>query len=96
MDIIHKSGPESGFFLAEEDGKRMGSISYEWAGKSVLAILHTVVDEAFQGRGVAKALLNAAAAHARENGLLICPVCSYVVKQFEKPEYDDVNYYKHQ
>lgn len=29
--------------------------------------------------------------NSRENGLRIHAVCSYVVRQFEKPEYNDVN-----
>ena len=53
--------------------------------------MHTVVEPAFQGRGIAKALLDAAVAYARENSLKIHAVCSYVVRQFEKEEYDDVN-----
>ena len=90
MEITYKNSKEDGFFLAEEDGKRMGYLSYEWADGSVFAIMHTVVDEAFQGRGVAKALLAAAVKYARENGFRIYAVCPYVVKQFEKPEYNDV------
>lgn len=92
MEIIHKQNPESGFFLAEEDGIRMGYLSYEWADNTVFAIMHTVVEEAFQGRGVAKALLNAAVAYARENGYRIRPVCPYVEKVFLRDsEYDDIN-----
>lgn len=90
MEITHKNNPENGFFLAEEDGKRMGYLSYEWTDGPVFAIMHTVVDDGFQGRGVARALLTAAVDYARQNGFRIYPVCPYVEKQFEKPEYDDV------
>jgi hypothetical protein len=92
MEITHKKGQESGFFLAEEDGIRMGYISYEWASESVFAIMHTVVEKAFQGQGVAKTLLNAAVAFARENGYRIRPVCPYAEKVFSQDSgYDDVN-----
>ena len=91
MEIIQKNNSKDGFFIAEENGKRMGYISYEWMNESVFAIMHTVVEPAFQGKGIAKALLDAAVAYARENGLKIHAVCSYVVRQFEKKEYDDVN-----
>ncbi|MBR4595594.1 MAG: N-acetyltransferase [Bacteroidales bacterium] len=94
MEITHKNKAENGFFLAEEDGKRMGYLSYEWTDGPVFAIMHTVVEDVFQGRGVAKALLEAAVSYARENRFQIYPVCPYVVKQFEKPEYNDVNYEK--
>ena len=90
MEITHKNNPENGFVLAEEDGKRMGYLSYEWTDGPVFAIMHTVVDDGFQGRGVARALLTAAVDYARQNGFRIYPVCPYVEKQFEKPEYDDV------
>lgn len=90
MEITHKNNPENGFFLAEEDGKRMGYLSYEWTDGPVFAIMHTVVDDGFQGRGVARALLTAAVDYARQNGFRIYPVCPYVEKRFEKPEYDDV------
>ena len=92
MEITHKNSAETGFFLAEEDGKRMGYLSYEWANPNKFAILHTVVEEAFQGRGVAKALVNAAVAFARENGNVIMPLCPYAEKVFMRDSaYDDVN-----
>ena len=92
MVITHKNNPEGGFFVAEEDDRRMGYLSYEWAGDTVFAIMHTVVEESFQGRGVAKALLNAAVAFARENGYKIRPICPYAEKVFMRDSnYDDVN-----
>ncbi len=92
MEITHKNNPESGFFLAEEDGIRMGYLSYEWASDSVFAIMHTVVEEDFQGRGVAKALLDAAVAFAKENGYKVRPVCPYAEKVFLRDSgYDGIN-----
>ena len=92
MTITLKNNSESGFFLAEEDGIRMGYLSYEWADETVFAIMHTVVEDAFQGKGVAKALLNEAVAFARENGYKIRPVCPYVEKVFLRDSgYDDIN-----
>ena len=91
MEITHKNGTENGFFVAEEDGKRMGYLSYEWASDTVFAIMHTVVEEAFRGQGVAPALLNSAVSFARENGYKIRPVCPYVEKVFQRDSsFDDV------
>lgn len=91
MEITHKNGEETGCFLAEEDGKRMGFLSYEWANPTKFAILHTVVEEEFQGLGVAKALVNAAVAFARENSHKIIPLCPYAEKLFMRDSsYDDV------
>jgi len=39
---------------------------------------HTGVPRALEGRGIAAALVAAALAHARSQGLRVRPVCSYV------------------
>ncbi len=43
----------------------------------VMLITHTEVAPRLQGRGIAAALVQAALAHARENGLKVNPLCSY-------------------
>ena len=51
----------------------------------------TFVDPSLRGQGIAKRLLDKLADFARENDLKIRPLCSYVVKAFEKSkEYGDV------
>lgn len=44
----------------------------------VLLMHHTSVPPALEGRGIASRLVAAAFAHAREQGLRIHPLCSYV------------------
>lgn len=44
----------------------------------VLALVHTEVPPALEGRGIAARLVAAALEHARAAGLRIRPVCSYV------------------
>lgn len=91
MEIVHRNNQDGGFFFAEEDGSRIGYMSYEWNGQDTFAVTHTVVDEAFRGRGVAKALLDAAVAYARGSGCKIVPLCSYVGKVFlHDASYNDV------
>ena len=91
MEITHKTGEESGSFFAKEDGKDMGYLSYEWASPTVFAIMHTVVEEAFRGKGVAMALLTSAVSFARDNGYKIRPVCPYAEKVFQRgDEYNDI------
>lgn len=54
--------------------------------------MHTVVEDGFQGRGIARALVDAAVGFARESGLTIRPVCPYAEKLFlRERSYDDVN-----
>lgn len=52
---------------------------------------HTLVPPEIGGRGIAAQLVEALVAHAREQGFKVKPVCSYVVKAFEKhPEWADI------
>jgi len=57
-----------------------------------LVVYHTEVDEAFEGRGFAKILLEKLVSYARENAMNIVPLCPYVNAQFHRhPDiYDDV------
>lgn len=44
----------------------------------VLVLPHTVVPDAFAGRGVASALAVAALTYAREHGLSVKPICPFM------------------
>ena len=44
----------------------------------VMAITHTEVARELEGQGIAAELVRAALAHARDNGLKVRPLCSYV------------------
>lgn len=44
----------------------------------VMRMTHTSVPPVLQGRGIAAALVEAALAHARAQGLRVDPACSYV------------------
>ena len=91
MIITHHQDGKQGFFLAEEDSRRMGYLSYEWDSPTRFAILHTVVEKAYQGRGVAKTLVNAAVDYARDNGYTILPVCPYAENLFKRDaSYEDI------
>ena len=91
MIITHHQDGQQGFFLAEENGRRMGYLSYEWESPIRFAILHTVVEKAYQGHGVAKALVDAAVDFAREKGYTILPVCPYAENLFKRDtSYEDI------
>jgi len=77
-------------FFAEENDVKMGYLTFEWLSQDSFAITHTVVEEAFRGRGVAKALVDAAVEFARENGYKIRPVCSYAEAVFKRGGYEDI------
>ena len=50
----------------------------------VMTILHTRVDPALEGQGVAGRLVQAALDHARSNGLKVDPVCGYASKYMQR------------
>lgn len=57
----------------------------------VLVLPHTVVPPELQGRGIAAALVEAALAHARAQGLRVDPVCSYVAVYLRRhPQHADL------
>lgn len=52
---------------------------------------HTVVPEAFEGRGVGSALAKAALSYARANDLKVIPTCPFMSAYIQKhPEWHDI------
>jgi hypothetical protein len=73
--VTHDAGARR--FVAETpDGP--AELAYEPAGQGVLDLQHTLVPEAERGRGVGEALVRAAVAHARAEGLRLIPTCPFV------------------
>jgi hypothetical protein len=57
----------------------------------VLDLVHTEVDEQFEGRGYASALARTALDYARANNLKVIATCPFVRKYLERhPEYADL------
>jgi len=78
------------FYIGDDPKKPEGHIQYTIEGK-VLTIWHTEVGESLKGQGAGSALVAYAVEYARQHDLLIKPLCSYALSQFEKkPEYKDV------
>ena len=50
----------------------------------VMHMTHTLVPSALRGRGVAAHLVQAALDHAKEQGLKVNPLCSYVALYMER------------
>jgi len=80
MEIIHLPNTKDGLFVAQEGDIRKGYIQYDCLSADELAIMHTVVDPAYRGQGIAKALVDAVVAYAQANNIRIKPVCSYAAK----------------
>jgi len=72
------------------DGKRAGLTAYRDRGEQRV-FYHTVVDEAFAGRGLGSQLVQEALTDVRGSGKRIVPVCPYVAKFLTKhDEFSDI------
>lgn len=81
-DVVqHKQQGGGGEFFIERDGVRVAELTYRRPGSSTILVDHTQVDVGLRGGGVARQLLDAAVAWARQNNLKIDATCSYVVAQ---------------
>ncbi len=74
LTITHR--PEIGRFEAIVDGLRCEA-DYRLDGR-LMRMTHTGVPPALEGRGIAAALVKEALTWAREQGLQVDPICSYV------------------
>lgn len=74
VDVVHRS--EQSRFEAEVEGE-VAFLSYE-RGDGTVAMTHTIVPRAVEGRGIAGELARTAVGWAREEGLQIDAQCSYV------------------
>jgi predicted GNAT family acetyltransferase len=74
--IRHEPGDQGGVFLMDQEGEQVGELYYDLDGRRMV-ITHTEVVRRLRGKGLAEALVDAAAAWAREQNLKIWPRCSY-------------------
>ena len=74
--------PAASRFEATVDGQ-LCVADYRLAG-ALMTMPHTYVPPALEGRGIAAALVGAALAHARHQGLRVRPTCSYVSRYMRR------------
>jgi predicted GNAT family acetyltransferase len=82
--IQHEERNGKGAFFIEMEGSRVGELAYSRLGEKRVNIVHTEVGPRLQGRGVARRLLDAAVAWARETNTRIAATCPYAKAQFAK------------
>lgn len=73
-----------GTFFIEQGGRRIAVLDYVRLADARVTITHTEVEPALQGRGIARRLVDAAVAWARDTHTLVAATCSYVRTQFEQ------------
>lgn len=82
--------PERHRFEIHVDGRRAGLVTYRLRQGRV-SFLHTEIDDAYGGQGLAGVLVRTALDAARERGLAVLPYCPYVRAWIGKhPDYLDL------
>lgn len=80
-----------GRYVLTVDGTYAGELTFRPDGQGNRVLVHTGVEEAFEGQGLAGQLAKRALDDARDGGLAIVPSCPYVKGYLERhPEYADV------
>jgi uncharacterized protein len=91
MEIQQQENGKEGKFFIEQDGSRVATLFYSWAGDDRIIISHTEVDGQMEGKGIGKKLVAQAVKFAREKKVKIVPACSFAKIIFERtPEYSDL------
>lgn len=84
--IEQEDNGKKGKFIIYDNDEIAGEMTYTWAGKDKFIIDHTIVEERFGGKGLAKELVLADVAYAREKNVKIIPLCPYAKARFDKEE----------
>ena len=87
MIIKHEIKESKGAFIALEEGKEVGKMTYTQAGPGKFIIDHTEVDPEEKGKGIGHVMLYKAVEYARENQMKIVPLCPFAKGSFDR----DVN-----
>jgi len=91
MEIKNENDGKRGSFFIEDGGKRIGEMQYMFAGPVKMVIIHTGVEDAYQGMGLGRDLVKAGVDYARAHHMKILPLCVFAKKIFDTtPEYSDV------
>lgn len=69
-------------FVLYDGTKEIDSLYYRPEANGDWIAEHTVVDKAYEGRGLAKKLVDTLILEAQEKGIRVQPACSYVEKVF--------------
>ena len=86
-EVTVQDNPEKSRYEAvDETGVVAGYTEYHPDGDDVLIFPHTVVEDAFEGRGVGSSLVRGALDQVREQGKKVRPDCPFVKGYIDKHE----------
>ena len=87
-DAVVVNVPEASRYELRLDGRLIGQADYRRNGDTI-EFTHTEVDASLNGRGFGSRLVAAALDDAREQGLTVVPLCSFVAHYIDAhPEYE--------
>ena len=91
LTIKHTETERNGLFEAWSDDAQVGELTYQRTTPERMIIDHTRVFDGFEGQGIARQLVMASVAFARQNRRTIVPVCSYARNVLTRTnEYKDI------
>ena len=89
-DVVVRDNPDGSRYEVLVDGDVVGELHYRLRPDRV-SLVHTEVQPAFEGRGLASWLVAGALEDIRARGLRIVPICPYVGAYLQRhPEYADL------
>jgi predicted GNAT family acetyltransferase len=89
-EIVVSDAPERKRFEVTVDGELAGFLVYR-AREGLIALIHTEVEDAYEGRGLGGRLARFALDGAREQGVAVLPFCPFVNAWIKRhPEYVDL------
>jgi predicted GNAT family acetyltransferase len=77
---LDKSGSGE-FYIVNAGGEKIGQMVIG-ISENNLTVYHTEIIPEFEGKGLAKKLLETMVAYARDNNLKVIPLCAFVYKWF--------------
>lgn len=93
--IMKIEAVHNGYELINDQGQRVGEITYSPASDDFVIADHTFVDPSLRGKGAGDDLLDHLVAEMDKQGKKIKALCPFVVKRFnENDKYDFINYDK--
>jgi uncharacterized protein len=88
VDVV--DNPDEHRYEARVNGEPAGYVFYQ-PEPGRLVVLHTEVDDAFEGKGVGSRLVSTMLDDVRRRGLSVTPLCAFTRAYIERhPEYDDL------
>lgn len=82
---------ENKFYIGDDAGDTDAEIHYVPTGATRIIVDHTHVGDQLRGQGVGEKLVEKVIEYARQEKLMIVPLCPFAKHQFEiHPEYEDV------